>query len=422
MKSKYSLLMALLVAVPIHAMDSAQRRRAASSSNLSTFSKYGLGAAALAGLAYLGNRWWQGESSEKMKDRAEKLYSDLETKRKKFRHIQLIALQSIAESDLEKVATPSNISILRQAQQDKKALDAMRAVLAKRISRDSKKKLPIVDSLRSLANKIEELSERYEQMAAFWQEHANYLGVKQAVDQLEHYYARIRKQPSSEKELRKTVVATGVKFPFASYAERLRYDLKSLARIAQQTEMYSRLQKTAQSLLDDLQEVLATLTSLYEYSSDVRMKQEYEIEQRRLAMERQRLQDEQHRIFAERLTTAFHEIARAIEQNRIREQQAKNSEEKARLERERKELEKKQADLKQQQEAERKRQQEQERQQSSNYPGLYPSYNQQTGTFVNPPAAGSAAQSSGTYDWGGMNIYDQGFSPNPAPSAPPANE
>lgn len=419
MKKTLAISLSLLIASPAYPMEGGS-----SESQTSSFKKYGayapvaaVGTAALAGLAYLGNRWWQGEPSAKMNERGNKIYADLLAKKKQLKRYNPSMVQSVSESDLEKIAASSEPTILLMAQADKKQLDAMKVAIDKRIVRDGSKGLPIIDMLRDLSNKIAELSQEYEQIAQFWADHGGYFNAKSALLKAESRYSKVRKQPTSKKEIRKAVMATGVQFPFVHYERSLRYDLQDISRAIQLSINYPRLHSQAQLMRDDLQEILATLVSLHEYTSDRRMKQEYEAEQRRLQIERERLKAERDRIFAQQISAAFNEIARAIEQNRIKEQHAKNAAEKARLERERKELEQKKAELEKQKQDVQRPATPAQQPQSTNYPGLYPTYDQQDGEFVNPVPSAPPAQPSGNYaGLQGINLYDPSQF---TPSAPP---
>lgn len=240
---------------------------------------------------YLINR---EESSEKLYTRARFLYEEVFEKynRVGLLHNQQL-IKSVTEQELALLTPYAEIQKLTYVASDLQRLKETKDALQARIARDTRKGVSGLSEMHNLLRETKSLITDLEKLAEFWNQHGVYFSAYNTIRDIADHYKHVRLDLNNHDLVRRAIMSlavTGhVAYPYLSFASTVKNDIDKLTRCIQITYRYMVLHSSAQALHSELTTLLGIITTFPEYMNEMHLKQQHQLEQERIAIEKQKV-------------------------------------------------------------------------------------------------------------------------------------
>lgn len=251
------------------------------------------------GIALLYKLITKEESNENMYMRINRVYNNVLDQYENT-HIlhnnQMIG--STTEAELIKYVSYATVleMSLQNIESDLLRLKYARESLEIRIAQGSNGAM--ISEMHTLLGNIKNLIATLEPLHAFWQQHKNFFRACTKSNAIGLAYKNVIDHSNDKEFIKKTVMAHAVNasykvdYPYTYFINKLKNDIADLASYKQKTLPYIFLQGRIEVTLLQLKEVLDAVVSMSEYSNELYLKKQHELEQERIAIERQKAQAE----------------------------------------------------------------------------------------------------------------------------------
>lgn len=187
-------------------------------------------------------------------------------------------------------------------------LNAAKNILEARYKREKavNNTAPVMTDMEDLLVRIKSLIKNLEPINTFWQEHKQFFrATRELNNNITFSYKKIMEHAHDTNFIKRiimshtlTVGLQRIDYPYIYYVTRLNNDIKSLTIHKQKVARYPLLHGRISLFICDLQDLLDTIAAMPEYMADKERKQQYELEQERIAVERQKAEAERAKVAA----------------------------------------------------------------------------------------------------------------------------
>jgi hypothetical protein len=155
----------------------------------------------------------------------------------------------------------------------------------------------VTTEIRELAKAVKRLIAQLETLKLFWQYHSNYFIGRSTLQAIADHYAMVRVTPLTPELLKRGVMTFAVSekssYPYLTFVQKLEERLRMIKQCSASVRQYPMLYGMAQALHEELMQVMGLAVTLEEYTHELHLKKQHQLEEERIAIERQKAAAEQ---------------------------------------------------------------------------------------------------------------------------------
>ncbi len=265
----------------------------------------GFPAAIIAAVGWIYHMVTKEESNAKVYERINRLHSHSFDAYKNL--LQGEFIHSRTEADLIKYISQASVfeTKLANVAKDLRQLKEARDLLQSRLARDAQKNSPLLSQMNALCREVRSLIEALEPLNEFWYQHKYFFRAYTAsVSESVLRYKDAVERSTDHAFIKRTIMAQAVQgyakidYPYIYFVNTLKSTINDLMQHRQKVARYPLLYGRMVMLVDSLQNLLEIIVVMPDYTNELYLKKQHELEQERIAVERQKAEAERAKAHA----------------------------------------------------------------------------------------------------------------------------